>query len=327
MLDLKSKIQAFKSKKILVIGDLILDRYLFGKTERISPEAPVPVVQLTDNDHRLGGAANVALNLKKLGAEVAICGIVGNDEYGDKTTKLLDDQDIDIDLIIKSNSRSSTVKSRVISHGQQIIRVDSEDTSQIDIQTSEHLIEQVKLRINEFDCCIIQDYEKGLLHQGNIKALIKLCKDANVYIAVDPKKENFWLYNGVDLFKPNLSELSSSLNKSIDSKSENEIRKALNSLNEKLDHKLSVLTLSSDGIAVMEKNQLSVVPTTQNSVFDVSGAGDTVICVFALSAICDITPLDAAKLANIAAHIVCQKLGVSPILYEELELALDGYDS
>ncbi len=211
-MDLLDKIKQFTKLNVLVIGDIILDRYLYGNIKRISPEAPVPVVHLNDSDNRLGGAANVALNLKELGASVNIIGIIGDDQYGLDTLSLLAENNINSDNIIRSTDRPTTVKSRILSQGQQVLRVDSEKCIPLDKKSNDLLIDKLSKNIKDYDLCIIQDYEKGLLNKNNINSIIEICNSNDVFIAVDPKKENFWEYNKVDLFKPNINELESALN-------------------------------------------------------------------------------------------------------------------
>ncbi len=322
-MDLLDKIKQFTKLNVLVIGDIILDRYLYGNIKRISPEAPVPVVHLNDSDNRLGGAANVALNLKELGASVDIIGIIGDDQYGLDTLSLLAENNINSDNIIRSTDRPTTVKSRILSQGQQVLRVDSEKCIPLDKKSNDLLIDKLSKNIKDYDLCIIQDYEKGLLNKNNINSIIEICNSNDVYIAVDPKKENFWEYNKVDLFKPNINELESALN--LDLSTQEKLELAIDELKERLDHKLTVLTLSDKGIFVDNKNTNKIIPTIKNSVFDVSGAGDTVISIFSLCVNVGIDPFEAASVSNIGANIVCQKLGVRPIKIKELAEGIEEY--
>ena len=315
-MSLLEKIKKFNTLNVIVIGDIILDRYLYGNTKRISPEAPVPIVHLKDSDNRLGGAANVALNIKELGANIDIVGLIGNDQYGKDIISLFEENGINCEYIINSEIQPTTVKSRILSQGQQVLRVDSEKCVPLDEFSNHKLLNNLKENINKYDLCIIQDYEKGLLNKKNIKAIIDICNSNNVFIAVDPKKENFWEYNNVNLFKPNINELESAINKDLSTR-ENLIS-GVNELKNRLDHDLTVLTLSDKGIFVDNKNSNKIIPTIKKPVFDVSGAGDTVISIFSLCINIGINEFEAAIISNIGANIVCQKLGVRPIKLNEL---------
>lgn len=316
---MKSIVQQFTGKKVLVIGDLMLDEYLWGAANRISPEAPVPVVEINKQEFRLGGAANVALNIKTLGAEPIILSVIGKDQNGEELKSLLNKREITTDYLIEDNSRKTTVKSRVFSHNQQMIRFDNETLTDIDHNISEKVITKVNQAIeNGIEAIVFEDYDKGVLHPTLIIDIIKLANENDIKTATDPKKKNFLSYSGVTLFKPNLKEINEGLNVNVDSKDINSIKENVDLLRKELNHKISFLTLAADGIFIQDDNHAEIIPTVSKKVSDVSGAGDTVISVATLCMINDVNAVDMAKLANIAASIVCQKLGVSPIQQEEL---------
>jgi len=305
--------ESFKNLKTMVIGDVMLDAYYFGNVERISPEAPVPVVSVSSKDRRLGGAANVALNLKGLGADVTICSIVGNDRDGEFLKILFEESGIDASGLITDLERPTTIKTRIIANDQQVLRVDEEDPSNISIESEIRLVSFLKEKIEHLDVIVLQDYNKGLLSPSFIKKILAACKKYGTKVVVDPKKENFLAYKGVDLFKPNRKEIIEGLK--IDSflKTRDDIQSAIQTLNQSLGAKRIMVTLSEDGTAISDLEDISFHPAHKRKVVDVSGAGDSVISVAALCIALDLEAADIAFLSNLAGGLVCERVGVVPV--------------
>lgn len=314
----------FLSQRVLVLGDVMLDAYYFGKVDRISPEAPVPVVSVQSKERRAGGAANVALNLKNLGAAVRVCSVVGNDMEGEYLEQLFAEQEIDCDLI-RDPRRRTTVKTRIIGNKQQVLRVDEEDTEPLDRSIENAVLSVLKEALTSSDILVIQDYNKGVLSPRVIRDVLKLAAKSNVPVVVDPKKEHFLSFKGVSLFKPNRKELVEGLNLMHSLSSLQEIEEAMRSLQAKIDAKTVMLTLSEDGTAILRDDKFMIFPAHRRKIIDVSGAGDSVISVAALCVGLGLNAQLTAELSNLAGGLVCEKLGVVPIdrdtLYTEaLEL-------
>jgi len=312
---------AFNQLHILVIGDIMLDTYTFGDVYRISPEAPVPIVNTTHTESRLGGAANVALNLKSLGAKVSICGIVGND-VGAKTIKeLLCKNEILDSGILQFQQRKTTIKNRVIANKHQLLRVDTETTTAINESESQQLIGQINLILNaeKIDAVIFEDYNKGCLTKENISELILLFKSKNIPTAVDPKHINFGAYNGATLFKPNLRELAEGI---AYKGSLNELKLNINSIGiefcKQNNFEYLFATLSESGVVICDKENSFADAAHVRSIADVSGAGDTVISVATLCMALNLPMPLIAKISNIAGGLVCEKVGVVAIDKQEL---------
>lgn len=307
---LDSILKGFKAKKILVLGDVMLDHYIWGRVERISPEAPVPVLDVQKEEYRLGGAANVALNLKALGAQVMLCGVIGKDESAAQIKHLLDLQEIDASALVVEKNRPTTCKTRIGSAGQQIARIDFEQRNDISEQTEKQVLKQLDRLIESVDAIIIEDYNKGLLTQEVISRTIKTAKQLGKIVTVDPKQKNFFLYNGVDVFKPNYGEMQTNLG--VVFESEAEFSRQAKLLRNKLKCRYLVVTRGEMGLYVYSgSSKLHRIPTFAREVFDVSGAGDTVISALTLALCqgCDI--LTAAVIANHAAGVVCGKAGTA----------------
>ena len=297
----------FSKKKILVIGDLMLDSYLWGSSERISPEAPVPIIQVNKVEHNLGGAANVALNLSSLGCEVLLVGLIGSDVEGEILKKLLYKNNIDFTSLVESVKRPTTVKSRIISQDQQVLRTDREIIDDISMESNEELNSIVSSFINNVDGVILEDYNKGVLNTFSISKIINLANAANKPVYVDPKVKNFDLYKNVRLFKPNLSEFRSFYKKNTS------LEKDGFDLKNNLNTDILMITKSADGVSLFVDTDYYDIPTNARSVHDVSGAGDTVIATFTLSDLCGATPKESVLLSNFAAGRVCEEIGVVPI--------------
>lgn len=316
----KDLFDKFNGLRILVIGDVMLDAYVMGKVNRISPEAPVPIVSLENEEARIGGAGNVALNLLALGAKPIICGVIGEDSSGDKLLNLFEKNGISTDGLVKSMARKTTVKTRVISNKQQLLRIDSESTFPLLESEEIKLNNTIQNIINQgIDGIIFEDYNKGVLTDSVIQNTIKIAKEKDIPTAVDPKKENFLSYKGVSLFKPNLKELKEGLNLNFDFNSNKELfEKGIEVLEEKLQNEISFVTLSENGVFIKNQTEKYYVPAHMRSISDVSGAGDTVIAVATLCLISGASTKQIAEISNLAGGLVCEKSGVVSISKNEL---------
>ncbi|MEI7812306.1 MAG: D-glycero-beta-D-manno-heptose-7-phosphate kinase [Ignavibacteria bacterium] len=309
--------KGFNEKKIAVIGDMMLDCYFWGDVRRISPEAPVPVIEIDNEFYRFGGAANCALNIQKLGSIPLPIGIIGSDNHGSVFTRLMEEAGINNSGIITDDSRPTTAKTRVIAQNQHIVRIDQECKEYIGRQIEEEILSFLKESIQSLDGIILQDYNKGVLTPFLIQEIINLAKFNNVIINVDPKFNNFFNYRDVTVFKPNRKEAEDAFGLRI--KTRQDITDAGFKLLEKLNSKYALLTLGEQGIAIFEKDrQERRIPTKARRVADVSGAGDTVISTLtvALAAGADIG--EASYLANFAGGLVCEETGIIPIEQDKL---------
>ncbi len=320
----------FNGKRILVIGDVMIDAYVRGTVSRVSPEAPVPIVSLDKEEKRLGGAANVAVNLLALGANPVICSVVGDDDRGRLMRQLLENASISSDGLIHSGSRITTVKTRIIGNNQHLLRIDAEVTDAITEQEENALIACVKGLLNKgVDGIIFEDYNKGLLTARCIGEIIRLAHEFGVKTTVDPKKDNFLSYKGVTLFKPNLKELKEGLGLQFSfSKNYELFEAAVNQLEDQLNNTISLVTLSEHGVYIQSKGEGHHVPAHIRNIADVSGAGDTVISVATLCLVSDFPMKLIAEVSNIAGGLVCEESGVvainkSQLLNECRELLAD----
>lgn len=312
--------ESFKDLKVLVIGDVMIDAYLWGKVDRISPEAPVPVITVTEREDRLGGAANVALNVAAMGAQPIVCAVAGKDSKGDSLASLLSKRGLASKGIVYSGSRPTTIKSRVISGHQHIVRVDEESTRPLDAEEEQAFLKNLECIIHDEkpDVVIFEDYNKGLLTPNVITRAIEFSSKAGIPTAVDPKKANFFSYKGVTLFKPNLKELREGLKVEFDKKDQQALRSAVNKLEAEIKNRISLITLSEEGVYVKEGKVESRIPAHIRKISDVSGAGDTVISVAALCLAQDTDSAFLAALANLAGGLVCERVGVVPIDRDQL---------
>ena len=315
--------EQFSSLKVLIIGDVMIDAYLWGNVERISPEAPVPIVQVNRRANRLGGAANVALNIKALGAEPIMCSVVGNDKQADTFLDLLADANISDAGIIKSKNRVTTTKFRVIGNNAQILRVDEEIDNELLAKDQDAFIARIRELIenNKINVVIFQDYDKGVISESVFKETYKLIS-GKIPIAVDPKRRNFFHYKGVDLFKPNLKELQEATNSQFDKKDIKSLQIEVEKLQKQLNVKQLFTTLSEQGVFISEQVngnfESELIPAHIRSITDVSGAGDTVISVASLCLALKTNKKVLAELSNLAGGLVCEELGVIPINKEKL---------
>lgn len=311
----------FQSLRILVIGDVMIDSYYWGKSDRISPEAPVPVVSVSKYEHRLGGAANVALNLKAMGAEAILCGIVGSDNKGDLLKELLQQSKLSSEGIVHVSNRPTTVKTRIISGNQQMLRVDEEDTHPLNSNESNLFFERIANIINtkKCDAIIFEDYDKGAITPQLIEKVVVLARSIGVPTCVDPKKRQFLDYHNVSLFKPNLKELKEGLKIEINHINRQNLDEAANALRQQMPVDVILITLSEHGVYWNNGKQSMIIPAHLRNIADVSGAGDTVISVATL---CMALKLDSelmAALANLSGGLVCEHVGVVPIDAQKLK--------
>lgn len=307
--------ESFSYLKIGVIGDIMLDTYWWGKVDRISPEAPVPVVAVSKKEQRIGGAGNVALNIAALGAHISVISITGDDDEGKQLVALLEQNNIQTEFIGKSNNRITTNKIRIISRNQHMMRLDAEVTTPLSILEEEQLIsafEKYVLRESP-QLVILEDYNKGVLTENCIEKIIGICKRENILTAVDPKRKNFFAYKKVDIFKPNLQEVKESLNILGDSVSAELLREMHEKLKEKLEHNISFITLSEKGVFYEKDKESAIIPTHIRSIADVSGAGDTVIAVASVVYAATQNMRLMAEMANIAGGLVCEEVGTVAI--------------
>ncbi len=310
----------FNNHNVMVIGDVMVDSYLWGSVTRISPEAPVPIVSCTKGENRLGGAANVAENIRSLGAIPVICSVIGKDEKGQIFKDILKSQDLDGNGLIETTSRTTTVKTRIISNNQQLLRVDQEIDDYLSEELEGQLIDKILAIIDsrKIDAIIFQDYDKGVITPALIEKIISYANEKSIPTFVDPKKRNFNIYKNATLFKPNFKELTSGLNIDVDKKDFNSVFNAARLLHKQGAFKLVLITLSELGILISDNRNYHVVPAEIRDVADVSGAGDTVIATAALGFLSGLSPKQIASLANLAGGIVCEKAGVLPIEKELL---------
>jgi D-glycero-beta-D-manno-heptose-7-phosphate kinase len=324
---IQNLIESFKHANVLVIGDVMIDAYLNGKVSRISPEAPVPILNVKDRDYRLGGAANVASNLHKLGANPILCSVIGADEKGELFLSFLKKQSLENIGIIQSTERKTTIKYRIIGNRMQMLRIDDEDEFELTKNENENFIQNIERVFETYPihAVIFEDYDKGVLNKSNIEHIISLAKKKNIPITSDPKRKNFHFYDGVSLFKPNLKELCDGLHLDPDFLDIKDVHKAAKKFSNlhKIDYVM--VTLSEKGISIFDrkKDHFFHQPAYLREVSDVSGAGDTVISIATLCLAAQLSSTQIAQISNLAGGIVCQFVGVVPIdpelLANELE--------
>ena len=320
--DLKSSFNNFINHNILIIGDVMIDSYLWGKAERISPEAPVPVVSVKERQQRLGGAANVALNIQSLGATPILCSVIGNDYKGNEFLQLLADNNMTADGIVASNDRITTTKYRIIANSYHMLRVDEENDEQLNSNDHQRFVEKVieLISLHQISAIIFEDYDKGVLSSNSIKTIIDFANKKGIPTVVDPKKRNFSEYKNATLFKPNLKELKEGLKiDNIDINTES-LTNASESLFQLLNNKFTLITLSEKGVFIRnnETKTQMLIPAHIRNIADVSGAGDTVISVVALLIASNYDVFSTAAISNLAGGLVCEEVGVVSINKEKL---------
>jgi rfaE bifunctional protein kinase chain/domain len=305
----------FSKLKVVIIGDVMLDTYWWGQVDRISPEAPVPVVALQRKEHRVGGAANVALNTVALGAQTTIVSVIGTDADGVLLKSLFEEQHIDTQYLLSTDTRITTNKTRVMSRNQQMMRLDAEITTPITTDIEQALLQKfiTCLDAQKPDVVIFEDYDKGVLTSSIIKEAIAICTERNIVMSVDPKKNNFLAYKGVTLFKPNLKEVKEGLQLPIPAVTLENLKLVHTELQKHLAHQISLITLSEKGMFFDTGTVAKIIPTHVRSIADVSGAGDTVIAVASLVYASTKNIELATEMANIAGGLVCEEVGTAAI--------------
>lgn len=308
----------FEHATALVLGDVMMDVYLFGKTERISPEAPVPIVELEREELRLGGAANVARNLKALGANVLLCTIVGDDSESYELEGIMEEAGLSSKYLKRSPTRITTKKTRVLSRNQQMMRFDHEHTNYLNEWETEQVLEKFKNALQkEPDVVILQDYNKGVLTPKVIETVIGWCRERGIPVAVDPKKANFNAYSGATLFKPNLKELREALSVDVSPTDLLSLKVAADMVNGHLDNAYTLVTMADKGVYMTDHDTHVHIPAMVRNIADVSGAGDTVISVAALAMALGADMEQIARLANLAGGMACETVGVAPLNKEK----------
>jgi D-glycero-beta-D-manno-heptose-7-phosphate kinase len=325
--EIQDVFEKFKSLKTLVIGDVMVDSYLWGKVERISPEAPVPIVSVTRRENRLGGAANVALNLQALGATPILCSVIGEDSKAETFIELLQQQNLTEKGIVKSADRITTTKFRVIGNHSQMLRVDEEIEHDLSIAETEKFIHKIAQLIEneDIDVIIFEDYDKGVITPALISKVTEIARKKAIPVTVDPKKKNFKHYRDVSLFKPNLKELKDGLKLDFSPENLKDFENAVDAIHQKNNIDNIMVTLSESGVYISEKekntqNILSrqIIPAHVRNISDVSGAGDTVISVASLCMALKLDLFTVATLSNLAGGLVCEEVGVVPVNKEKL---------
>lgn len=319
-MQLTALFEAFNGKRVLVVGDVMTDAYINGQVTRMSPEAPVPVVDLQTQEQRIGGAGNVALNLIALGAKAILASVIGQDTPGQELQQMLSKAGIQTDALVVSSERKTTIKTRVISNGKQLLRIDSEDQHDLSSTETQVLQEAILQLLNQgIDGLLLEDYNKGVLTTELIEWLIAEANARQIPIAVDPKKKNFFAYKGCTLFKPNLKELKEGLQIDFNyQKDPSALHKAIEQLQNQLKSRYTFVTLSEHGVQLYDGNTHHHQPAHIRNIADVSGAGDTVIATTCLCLICGASPSLIAALANLAGGLVCESPGVVSINKEKL---------
>jgi len=323
--ELINTFKAFNNLNVLIIGDVMIDSYLWGDVSRISPEAPVPIVVVNKRENRLGGAANVILNIQSLGANPIICSVIGNDSKGNCFIDLLEQQGITSEAIVKSDQRITTTKYRIVGNNMQMLRVDEEMEHEINEKETKQLIKNIENQVNskQIDAIIFEDYDKGVISPLLIANVVKIANKYHIPIAVDPKKKNFLHYKGVTLFKPNLKELKEGAQVEAAGSDTDTIHKGIEKLHELMPFNNAMVTLSEHGVYITNRTEKYHISAHKREITDVSGAGDTVISIAALCVAGKLTLEQIANISNLGGGLVCESLGVVPIdrkkLFEETE--------
>ncbi|MCU4176268.1 bifunctional heptose 7-phosphate kinase/heptose 1-phosphate adenyltransferase [Carboxylicivirga sp. N1Y90] len=310
----------FDNMHILVVGDVMIDSYLWGDVTRISPEAPVPILATTGRENRLGGAANVALNIQSLGAIPIMCSVIGKDDAGAIFRELLEKRQLPADGIIASSKRKTTIKTRIISHNQHVLRVDEEEDNELNQELEKKLQEHIIELLNTYkiDALVFEDYDKGTLTKKLIEQTVTIANEKGIPTLVDPKKRNFLAYSNVSFFKPNFKEFREGLKLDLDNNDENELIKSARHflIDQNMDN--IMVTMAEKGVMILNKDKQYLIPAEIRKIADVSGAGDTVISASTLALASGLTPKLVAGIANLAGGLVCEHSGVVPIDKNEL---------
>ncbi len=310
--------KAFSRLNVLIIGDVMVDAYVWGEVSRISPEAPVPVMRIEKEEQRLGGAANVARNVQALGARPVLCSVIGNDVNGQIFEEILKRQGLDETGIIKSKNRVTTVKKRLLSGSQHLLRVDREFEVPLNGRERISLVEKAEFLLERADILIFEDYDKGVLNKTVIREIMTMAAVRGIPVVVDPKKKNFMSYRGAALFKPNIKEIAEGLKVELDGADERALANAVEALKKKLDLKYVLITRSERGVYMDAGEEKLAIPAHVRAISDVSGAGDTVVSTAALCLALGMPPKFIAGLSNLAGGLVCEHLGVVPVNKKQL---------
>ena len=302
---------SFKNMKVLIVGDAMIDAYMWGKIERQSPEAPVPVVEIEKHENRLGGAGNVARNIRSLGANPILCSVLGDDYNGKHLKELLEKEDLSTNGILTESGRKTTIKTRVISENKHQLRIDEEQVNYI--QLEKDLLNLVYSNLLDVDVVILQDYNKGVLTPFVIESIIQKANKINIPTIVDPKTKNFRSYKNCTMFKPNLKEIKIGYNINLDENNISEISSVTKDLLQMINAKGILLTLSEKGVCMQTADNFTHTKAEKRNIIDVSGAGDTVISTAALCLAAKTDSVVLSQFANLAGGLVCEKVGVVPI--------------
>lgn len=313
----------FATSTVLVIGDVMIDAYLKGSVGRISPEAPVPIVDVEERYYRLGGAANVAINLQSLGATPLLCSVIGNDEKSHEFLSLMKEHGLATDCLYHSDHRKTTIKYRILANARQVLRVDDEDCFLLDEVEQKAFLAMLQQVMNsrKVDAIIFEDYDKGVISAPLIAQVVAWAKERNIIVTVDPKKRNFAHYQGVDMFKPNLKELADGLEMKAQQLPMERVEQLMRDFAQKCGIRYLFTTMSEKGVALYdrERDSFFTQPAYLRRISDVSGAGDTVISVATLCLLAGLQPEQTAQIANLAGGIVCEYSGVTPIPLQRLK--------
>jgi D-beta-D-heptose 7-phosphate kinase/D-beta-D-heptose 1-phosphate adenosyltransferase len=317
-------LEKFDQARVVILGDLIIDQYIWGKVSRISPEAPIPVVEVVRENFSLGGAANVASNLKALGASVEICGVVGDDSQGNMLLAMLKEKGIDTRLVVKDPNRPTILKTRIIAHKQQVVRVDREDTGALEgdrlARMKEHLLETIP----KVDAMILEDYGKGVIQEGLLSEIVPMARGLGKIVTVDPKRDHFPFYKGVTAITPNRLEAEEAAG--IQISDEEGLHEAGARLMERLRCDAVLITMGDEGMCLFQEGEAPLkIPARAREVYDVSGAGDTVIAVFTSALVAGATFRQAAMLSNVAGGLVVEKLGTAVVTREEIRARMEQF--
>tara|TARA_B110000014_G_scaffold260477_1_gene250305 strand:- start:631 stop:1617 length:987 start_codon:yes stop_codon:yes gene_type:complete len=302
---------SFKNMKVLIVGDAMIDAYMWGKIERQSPEAPVPVVEIEKHENRLGGAGNVARNIRSLGANPILCSVLGDDYNGKHLKELLEKEDLSTNGILIESGRKTTIKTRVISENKHQLRIDEEQVNYIELEKA--FLDLVYSNLLDADVIILQDYNKGVLTPFVIESIIQKATKINIPTIVDPKTKNFRSYKNCDIFKPNLKEIKTGYNMNFDENTMSEISSITKELLQMINAKGILLTLSEKGVCMQTTDNFTHIKAEKRNIIDVSGAGDTVISTAALCLAAKTDLVILSQFANLAGGLVCEKVGVVPI--------------
>ncbi len=326
-MDLLKAILGLKNKSILVVGDTMVDRFVWGKVSRISPEAPVPVVEVTKETQTLGGAGNVANNITSLGAKAYIITVIGDDLDGLCMKEMLESKNINTDYVIVDKQRPTTLKTRIVASNQQVVRVDKEIKGYFSGKTEVAILKNIDAVMKKVDGVIISDYAKGIVTDKVLKKIITLAKNKKIPVTVDPKVENFKKYKHITCMTPNTKEAIEGMNAQHQGiKSDDDIAKLGKKILKLLESQSVLITRGEKGMTIIEKNKVTHIPTRAKEVYDVTGAGDTVIATMTLALAAKRKLVEAAEIANFAAGIVVGKVGTATVTVDEIVKAIKTFN-